>query len=161
MAISRQQIPFSVAQTTLPEQNVSRNQPFLNSETPMGPNAYDGFSNAAFNGFQQLNNSRLENQSRGQNLTTAATQAAAGAMDNVRTTASAKSNAQNLLNQTIAQATFANMDMHGNQSTMNKMGQMGTDQLTAIRRRVGIGKTQSMGINPDLGDYQGSLGQYS
>ena len=159
MASSR--VPLSVSQTTLPEQNVNRNQPGLNSQTPMGPNAYDGFSNAAFDGFQQLNNNRFQNQSQTQNLITAASQASANAMDNVRTSASNESSAQNLLNQRIAEATFANLDMQGNQSTMNKMGQMGSEQLTAIKRRVAIGKTQAEGLNPDLGDYAGSVSQYS
>jgi len=160
MAISRQRIPLSIAQTSLSEQNINRNQPWLNSETPMGPNAYDGYSNVAFP-IQGLNNERLTNQSQMQNLTTTRSQTAAAAMDNVRTATSAESNAQNLANQRIAEATFANMDMQGTPSTMGMMGQMEPQQLAGIKRKVAAGKAQSMNISPDLGDYQGQVQQYS
>jgi len=126
----------------------------------LGPNAYDGPSNVAYE-VQPLNNARLENQSQKQNLTTAASQAAAGAMDNVRSASAAESNAQNFVKQRMAQATYANMDMHGNRSTTGLMGQMGAEQIAGIKHRVAIGKAQSLNMNPDLGAYQASVQQYS
>ena len=159
MATSR--IPFSVSQTTLPDQNIKRNQPGMNNGLArMGPNAYDGFSNVAYE-VQPLNNAMFENQSQRQNLTTAASQAAAGAMDNVRSASAAEANAQNLLRTRTSEAIYANMDLEGNPSSTGMMGQMGNEQLTGIKRRVAIGKAQSLGMNPDLGDYQGSVQQYS
>ena len=159
MATSR--IPFSVAQTTLGEQNIKRNMPGMsNGLAPMGPNAYDGFSNVAYE-VQPLNNARFENQSQRQNLTTAASQAAAGAMDNVRSASAAEANAQNLASQWKSQAIYSNMDMHNNQSATGMMGQMGSEQLNGIKHRVAMGKAQALGMNPDLGAYEASVQRYS
>ena len=126
----------------------------------LGPNAYDGPSNVAYE-VQPLNNARLENQSQKQNLTTAASQAAAGAMDNVRSASAAESNAQNFAQRRKAEVTFANLDMQGKRSATGLMGQMGGEQMAGIKHRVAIGKAQSLGMNPDLGAYQASVQQYS
>ena len=157
MATSRQ-IPFSVAETTLGEQNINRNMPGMsNGLAEMGPNAYDGYSNAAFDRFQALNNARFENQSQRQNLTTAASQAAAGAMDNVRSSAAAEANAQNLLRTRTSEAIYANMDLEGNPSSTGMIGEIGGEQMARIKHMVAMGKAQSLGMNPDLAAYQSSV----
>ena len=127
-----------------------------------GPNAYDlgGASKPSVN-TQPYNNERLAEQNMLQNVGSAAPQAAANAMGQVRSETAAMSDqeakAQLFAAQRMSEALYANQS--GNAlMTMNSI--MQSPDKAKFMHHIATGKAMAAGMSPDLGGEVATKNQY-
>ena len=125
----------------------------MTSPVRPGPNAYDqgGASKPAVN-TQPFNNNRLAEQNRLQNVGSAAPQAGANAMGQMRSQVAQQSDAdfkaQQLAAQYKAEALFAN---DSGAAMMRMNAAMQSPEKAKFLHGVAVGKATGAGMSPDLG----------
>ena len=125
----------------------------MTSPVRPGPNAYDqgGASKPAVN-TQPFNNQRLADQNELQNIGSAAPQAGANAMGQVRSQVAQQSDADNKAQQLAAQykaeALFAN---DAGSAMMRLNAKMQSPEKGKFMNDIAVGKAMSSGMSPDLG----------
>ena len=160
MAINR--TPYSVAQESLGMSSMQRGLGGMVSPVAPGPNAYDGgpASKPSVN-TQPFNNQRLAQQNILQNAGTAASQAGANAMGQVRSQTAAMSDqevkAQLFAAQRMSEALYANQSG----SAMMRMNSvMQSPDKAKFMNDIAVGKAMTAGMSPDLGAEVAQAGQY-
>ena len=145
--------PYSVAQETLGMSSMQRGLGGMTSPVRPGPNAYDqgGASKPAVN-TQPFNNQRLAEQNTLQNVGSAAPQAGASAMGQVRSQVAQQSDAESKAQQfaatRMAEALYAN-DSGSAMMRLNSV--MQSPEKAKFMHGVGVGKAVSADMDPPLG----------
>ena len=153
---------YSVAEGMLGEASIGRNLPGMVSPVRPGANAFDGgaSSKPSVNA-QPFNNERMALQEMSQNIGSAAPQAAANAIQQVRNETSAGSDAaeraQQMLGSRMSEALYAN---ESGSAMMRLNSIMHSPDKDAFEHHLAVGKAQSRGLNPDLGDYTAEASRY-
>jgi hypothetical protein len=154
--------PFSIAEETLGQSSAQRGLGGMVSPVMPGPNAYDqgGTSKPSVNA-QPFNNQRLEQQNMIQNVQTAAPQAGANAMGEVRAQtasgANAEARAQQLAGQRMAEALYANQS---GSALMRLNAVMQSPDKAKFLNDIATSKAMASGMNPDLGQEVAQARQY-
>ena len=154
--------PYSIAQETLVMSDRMRGIPGMTSPVRPGPNAYDqgGASKPSVN-TQPFNNQRLAEQNQLQNIGSAAPQAAANAMGQVRSQtaqgADAEAKAQMFAAERMSEALFAN---ESGAALMKINSIMQGPEKNKFLHEVAIGKATAAGLSPDLGGEVATARQY-
>ena len=154
--------PYSIAQETLGMSSMQRGIGGMNSPVRPGPNAYDlgGASKPSVN-TQPYNNQRLAEQNTLQNIGSAAPQAAANAMGQVRSQTAAQSDqeakAQLFAAERMSEALYANQS--GN-SLMQLNAIMQSPEKAKFMNSIATGKAMAAGMSPDLGGEVATKNQY-
>lgn len=150
--------PYSVAEETLGAASINRGIPGMVSPVRPGPNLYDnGAASKPQVNSQPYNNDRLLEQNMLQNVSTAAPQAAASAMGQVRKQTSELANAEQKARQFATDRkseviyTLAGGAEGMNHSAIGRMGAMSDLDTQRMMESVATGKAMAQGINPDLG----------
>ena len=150
--------PYSVAEETLGAASINRGIPGMVSPTRPGPNMYDaGAASKPQVNSQPYNNQRLMEQNMVQNISSAAPQAAAGAMGQVRKQTAELSNAEQKARQFASDRkseviyTLAGGAEGMNNTAIGKMGAMSDLDTQRLYESVATGKAMAQGLNPDLG----------
>ena len=145
--------PYSVAQESLGMSSMQRGIGGMTSPVRPGPNAYDqgGASKPSVN-TQPFNNQRLAEQNLLQNTGTAASQAGANAMGQVRSQTASSSDseakAQLFASERMAEALYANQSG----SAMMKLNSvMQSPEKGKFLNDIAVGKAMTAGMSPDLG----------
>ena len=152
------QSPYSVAEETLGAASINRGIPGMVSPVRPGPNLYDnGAASKPQVNSQPYNNDRLLEQNMTQNVSTAAPQAAAGAMGQVRKATAEQSGAEQKARQFASDRkseviyALARGSEGMNSSAIGRMGAMSDIDTQRMMESVATGKAMSQGLNPDLG----------
>jgi hypothetical protein len=154
--------PYSIAQETLAMSTAGRGLPGMVSPVRPGPNAYDqgGASKPSVN-TQPFNNQRLAEQNQLQNIGSAAPQAGANAMGQVRSETSAISDqeakAQLFAAERMSEALYANQS---GSALMRLNAVMQSPDKAKFMNDIAVGKAMSAGMNPDLGQEVAQARQY-
>ena len=154
--------PYSIAQETLGMSSMQRGLGGMTSPVRPGPNAYDqgGASKPSVN-TQPFNNNRLAEQNRRQNIGSAAPQAAADAMGQVRSRtaqeADADSKAQTFAATRLSEALYAN-DSGASMMKLNSI--MQSPEKAGYMHKVALGQTMGLGLSPDLAGEVATKRQY-
>ena len=160
MAINR--TPYSVAQETLGISSRQRGLDGMISPVRPGPNAYDqgGASKPSVNS-QPFNNRRLAEQNTLQNIGSAAPQAAANAMGQVRSQTAQEADAQQFLLSRNAEAIYANLEAMSSGSAMMRLNAvMQSPDKYKFLHGVATGKAMIAGMSPDLAGEVATKNQY-
>jgi len=135
----------------------------MKSPVRPGPNAYDlgGASKPSVN-TQPYNNQRLAEQNQLQNIGSAAPQAAANAMGQVRSQTAAGSDAeakaQLFAAERMSEALYANQSG----SALMKMNSIiQSPEANKFKHDIANGKAMAMGMSPDLGGEVATKNQYA
>ena len=158
---------LTVAEETLPQASINRGIPGMNSPVRGGANLFDGgaASKPQVNS-QPYNNERLLQQNMLQNVSTAAPQAAAGAMGQVRKQTAEISNAEQKARQFASDRkseviyALAGGAEGMNNSAIGKMGAMSDLDTQRMMESVATGKAMAQGMNPDLGAAEAEARMY-
>jgi len=150
--------PYSVAEETLGAASVNRGLPGMVSPVRPGPNLYDGgaASKPQVNS-QPYNNDRLLEQNMTQNMHSAAPQAAAEAMGQVRKASSEQAGLEQKARQFATERkseviyTLAGGAEGMNNSAIGRMGALSDVDTQRLMESVATGKAMAQGLNPDLG----------
>ncbi len=154
--------PYSIAQETLGMSSMQRGLGGMTSPVRPGPNAYDqgGASKPAVN-TQPYNNQRLAEQNTLQNVGSAAPQAGANAMGQVRSQVAQQSDAENKAQQfaatRMAEALYAN-DSGSAMMRLNSV--MQSPEKGKFMNDIAVGKALSAGMSPDLGQEVATKNMY-
>jgi len=134
----------------------------MNSPVRPGPNAYDqgGASKPSVN-TQPYNNARLAEQNGLQNISSAAPQAAANAMDQFRSQTSAQSDAEGKAQlfaaERLSEALYAN---ESGTALMRLNAVMQSPEKGKFLNDIATGKAMAAGMSPDLGSEVAQARQY-
>ena len=145
--------PYSVAQESLGMSSMQRGIGGMTSPVRPGPNAYDqgGASKPSVN-TQPFNNQRLAEQNLLQNTGTAASQAGANAMGQVRSQTAASSDAeakaQLFAAERMSEALYANQS---GTALMQLNSVMQSPEKGKFLNDIAVGKAMTAGMSPDLG----------
>ena len=161
MAINR--TPYSVAQETLGMSSMQRGLDGMTSPVPLGANSFtDVLTNPAVNNYQEYQNQRLAEQDMRQNIGTAAPQAAANAMGEVRSQTAMQSDAdakaQTFASQRLAEALYAN---DSGTELMRLNAKLQSPERANFLHGAAVAKAVSAGMNPALGGEVFTKNQYS
>ena len=154
--------PYSIAQETLGMSSMQRGIGGMNSPVRPGPNAYDqgGASKPSVN-TQPYNNERLAEQNTLQNIGSAAPQAAANAMDQVRSQTSAQSDAEGKAQlfaaERMSEALYAN---ESGTALMRLNAVMQSPEKGKFMNDIATSKAMAAGMSPDLGAETAQARQY-
>ena len=154
--------PYSVAQETLGMSSMQRGLGGMTSPVRPGPNAYDqgGASKPSVN-TQPFNNQRLAEQNQLQNVGSAAPQAGANAMGQVRSQTAAQSDqqakAQLFAAERMSEALYANQS---GSALMRMNAVMQSPEKGKFMNDIAVGKAMSAGMSPDLGGEVATARQY-
>ena len=134
----------------------------MNSPVRPGANAFDqgGASKPSVN-TQPFNNQRLAEQNQLQNISSAAPQAAANAMGQVRSQTSAQSDAEGKAQlfaaERMSEALYAN---ESGTALMRLNAVMQSPEKGKFLNDIATGKAMAAGMSPDLGAEQAQARQY-
>ena len=154
--------PYSIAQETLGMSSMQRGIGGMNSPVRPGANSFDqgGASKPSVN-TQPYNNQRLAEQNQLQNISSASPQAAANAMDQVRSQTSAQSDAEGKAQlfaaERMSEALYAN---ESGTALMRLNAVMQSPEKGKFLNDIATGKAMAAGMNPDLGAEVAQARQY-
>jgi hypothetical protein len=155
--------PYKLSEEMLGLSSQQRQLSGMVSPVRPGPNAFDegGSSKPSVNA-QPFNNERLAEQNIIQNTTSAAPQAAANSMGQVRGETAAKSDAegkaQQFASQRMSEALYANQS---GTALMRLNAVMQSPEKSKFLNDIAVGKAMSQGMNPDLGAEVATKSQYA
>ena len=154
--------PYSIAQETLGMSDRQRGIPGMTSPVRPGANSFDqgGASKPSVNA-QPYNNQRLAEQNQLQNIGSAAPQAAANAMGQVRSQTSAQADAEGKAQlfaaERMSEALYAN---ESGTALMRLNAVMQSPDKSKFLNDIATSKAMASGLNPDLGAEVAQAQQY-
>ena len=154
--------PYSVAQETLGMSSMQRGLGGMTSPVRPGPNAYDqgGASKPGVN-TQPFNNQRLADQNELQNIGSAAPQAGANALGQVRSQVAqqsdAESKAQTFAAERMSEALYANQS---GTALMKLNSVMQSPDKSKFLNDIAVGKAMAAGMSPDIGQDAAQAAMY-
>ena len=154
--------PYQMSEEMLGASSQMRNLGGMVSPVRPGPNAFDqgGSSKPSVN-TQPFNNQRLAEQNQLQNIGSAAPQAAANAMDQVRSQTAQQSDAEGKAQlfaaERMSEALFAN---ESGTALMRLNSVMQSPEKGKFMNDIAVGKAMAAGMNPDLGAEVANARQY-
>jgi len=145
----------------LGEASIGRGLPGMVSPVSPGPNAYDqGAASKPSVNTQPFNNERLTVQDMSQNAQTQQSQAIADATGKVRASSAEQTDAQTKAQQMLTQRMAEALEATGSGQALFRMSALNGVEKSKFDNDIYTQKMMAANMNPDLGAYAASVGQY-